>query len=148
MLRDKKVKFLIRLSTVLLGITCIFFFVVTLNSQPLPRGAPNYELDHIVRPLFIVFGLPLTLGMGALWWYVGRSWEEIDDATRTIIAVVTLLPLPFLLYAAFWSIVFFIGGLLIAAFFIYVFSNQLSAMHRPPYYYHRHHRHGHKHCRD
>jgi hypothetical protein len=148
MLRDKKVKFLIRLSTVLVGITCLFFFVVALNSQPLPKRAPNYELDHILRPLFIVFGLPLTLGMGALWRYVGRSWEEARDTTRTMIAVVTLLPLPFLLYAAFWIIVFFIGGLLFAVFFIYVFSDQVSSMRRPPYYYHHHHRYGDKHCRD
>ena len=41
-------------------------------------------------------------------------------------------PLPLLLYACFWVIIMFIGSLLFAAFFIYVFSNQITSMHKPP----------------
>lgn len=140
MLTDQSVKFLIRLSTCLFSIASLIGFLTVMNTPPEQVGSPGYVIDHAFRQ----FGLPLALGMGALWFYVGSSWEKAGSFTKGIIAIVTLPPLPILLFWAVVALVYLAIGLLFVAIFLAVCfspSTYRTYCHHDGYWHHHHHHH-------
>jgi hypothetical protein len=141
MLTDPSVKFLIRLSTCLIGIASFLGFLTVINTYPEQIGAPGYVFDHALR----LFGLLLAISMGVLWFYVGSAWETAGSLTRWIIAFLTLPPLPFLLIGAVMALVYLATGLFFAAIFLAVCfspSTYRTYCHHDRY---RHHHHHHRH---
>lgn len=113
-------KFLVQTGIVFLIIAAGFVWLISIFFFDLEEARRAHNKTGEILTLTVrCLVIPLIITMYMLWGHVTSSWEKMSNGRRVAIALVTVPPLPIILYYAVWAVLMLIAIVVILVFMGY-----------------------------